>query len=218
VDVGGGKGHTSITLADANPRLKFIVQDLYVDSSLITPGLEARVSFMVHDFFQPQPIESADIYMFSLIMHNWSDVSVTKILRQTIPALKPGARILVLGRLLPEWGELKNFEMKEMLAVDVMMMTLMNAKQRSVQCFVSLFAAADPRLKFNRIYRGVGTWWESASSYGVAEIVYKNNFHPIPILSPLAYRIPLFGQTLPSSLFEQTPDLVISSFKIYLKP
>lgn len=62
---------------------------------------KSRIRFMVLDSFTEQPV-SADLYLFRYIFHNWPDQYAMKILRQLIPVLKPGARILVNDHLLPE--------------------------------------------------------------------------------------------------------------------
>ena len=107
VDVGGSEGKYSIALAQSFPELKFIIQDLpavvgAVNTKRPVPlGLEDRVSFMAHDMFTEQPV-SADVYIFRFVFHDWPDAYVVKILRQLIPALKPGARIIINDSILPE--------------------------------------------------------------------------------------------------------------------
>ena len=56
---------------------------------------------MAHDFFNDQPV-IADVYLFRNIFHTWADSQVVKILKATIPALRPGARIVVNDYLVPE--------------------------------------------------------------------------------------------------------------------
>lgn len=56
---------------------------------------------MAHETFTEQPV-SADVYMFRFVFYDWSDAYVVKILRQLIPALKPGARIIISDSNLPE--------------------------------------------------------------------------------------------------------------------
>lgn len=99
VDVGSGIGFTSFILAKAHEPLRFINQDL---ARMIT-GAEAgipeelrpHVSFMPYDFFTPQPVRDADVYLFRRIFHGWSDKYSVRILRSQVPALKKGARILI---------------------------------------------------------------------------------------------------------------------------
>lgn len=106
VDVGGSRGNISVALAQTHPHLNFIVQDLpdmIRDAQDGVPSDVAdRVSFMEHDFFAPQPVRGAEVYLFRNIFHNWSDMHVVKILRATIPALEPGARVVANDYLIPE--------------------------------------------------------------------------------------------------------------------
>ena len=106
VDVGGSRGNISVALAQSHPHLHFIVQDLpdmirgAVDA--VPADVAGRVEFMPHDFFLPQPVKAADVYLFRNIFHNWSDAHVARILRATIPALKAGARVVANDYLIPE--------------------------------------------------------------------------------------------------------------------
>jgi hypothetical protein len=59
---------------------------------------------MQHDFFTPQPVKDADIYLYRWIFHNWDDEKSISILRNLIPALKKGAMILVNDGCLPVSG------------------------------------------------------------------------------------------------------------------
>jgi hypothetical protein len=54
---------------------------------------------MQHDFFTPQPVKDADIYLYRWIFHNWDDEKSISILRNLIPALKKGAMIQVEGMM-----------------------------------------------------------------------------------------------------------------------
>jgi len=62
---------------------------------------------MVHDFFTPQPVKYADVYLYRWIFHNWSDAKCIEILQNAVPALKPGARILVNDGCLPQPGSVR---------------------------------------------------------------------------------------------------------------
>lgn len=71
VDVGGGRGHDFNALATKYPDrdMKLIIQDL---ERVIADGdqqrsrsgekLDTRISFLAHDFFEPQPIHGASVY------------------------------------------------------------------------------------------------------------------------------------------------------------
>lgn len=51
---------------------------------------------MPHDFFDPQPIVGADVYIMRHICHNWSTENSAKIIRGIVPVLKAGSKILLV--------------------------------------------------------------------------------------------------------------------------
>lgn len=58
---------------------------------------------MAHDFFRPQPIKGARIYLLLAVLHNWEDAECRIILRNLAEAMKPGySRLLISGMLVPE--------------------------------------------------------------------------------------------------------------------
>lgn len=71
-------------------------------SHRVPTELSSRVTFMAHDFMTEQPVKGADAYLFRWVFHNWSDIYCLTILRNLIPALKHGARIIVQDNCLPE--------------------------------------------------------------------------------------------------------------------
>jgi len=58
------------------------------------------------DILTPQPIVGADVYYLRNIFHNWSDQYCIKILRNLIPALQPGASIVINDVVIPKPGTL----------------------------------------------------------------------------------------------------------------
>lgn len=75
------------------------------------PGtLTGRVKFMAHDFFTEQPVQGADVYFFRWIFHNWSDKYSVRILRNLIPALKIGAKIVINDNVLPAPGVMSRWQ------------------------------------------------------------------------------------------------------------
>lgn len=108
VDVGGSTGHVSIQIARSNPEWKFIVQDLPETVTLaktqVPEDVRDRISFEVHDFWTEQPVRGADVYFFKTIFHDWSDTYSAKILRELIPALRAGARIIIADVCIPPRG------------------------------------------------------------------------------------------------------------------
>lgn len=115
VDVGGGTGHVTMELVRHFPNLSVIVQDMenmVEEANTIIPAeLKDRFKFMVQDMFAPQSVE-ADVYFFRWIFHNWSEKYCTSILKALIPALKPGARIIINETCMPEPGGISHWREK----------------------------------------------------------------------------------------------------------
>lgn len=112
--IGGSRGTVVTAIARKYPSLSFVVQDLepVVESGRknIPPDVAERVQFMAHDFLTPQPVKNADVYYLRWILHNWPDKYCIIILRNLIPALKPGARIVVNDNVLPTPGGMSNWK------------------------------------------------------------------------------------------------------------
>lgn len=96
VDVGGGRGKFVSTIRNSWPALRgrIVVQDLpkEIEGREPAEGIEA----MAYDFFTPQPIRGAQIYLFVHIFHDWSDECCRQILANNTLAMTPGVSKLVI--------------------------------------------------------------------------------------------------------------------------
>lgn len=100
VDEGGSRGPVSASLAQNLPSLHFVVQDLSATTAEIGPAtayrlpenVKEKVTLTEHDFFEPQPVHEADVYLFRFVFHNWSDEYCLKILRALVPRHGPGGK------------------------------------------------------------------------------------------------------------------------------
>jgi SAM-dependent methyltransferase len=105
VDVGGGLGHVSRVLANHNLAVSCIVQDspdvVLQGQDDLPQALHGRITFQAHDFFLEQPVKGADVYLLRLVLHDWSDKYCHKIITALIPALKPGAKVVINDRVIP---------------------------------------------------------------------------------------------------------------------
>jgi hypothetical protein len=105
IDIGGSHGHAMVAIAEKFPSLRFIVQDLPATIAARRPIPEKYndyISFVEHDFFTPQPIKNANVYLFRWIFHNWADIHCIRILKNLIPALGPNSKVVVSEICLPE--------------------------------------------------------------------------------------------------------------------
>ncbi|EON68389.1 hypothetical protein W97_07647 [Coniosporium apollinis CBS 100218] len=161
VDVGGSIGHASIAIAEKATGLRFIVQDLpeiVAQGEASLPGsMKARISFMAHDFFTPQPVKCADVYLLRFILHDYPDRYAVKILENLVPALKDGARLIVMDGVLPEPNTLPKSEERIIRIMDMEMMTTFNAREREIEDWRALFTKSDPRLKLRNVVKPSGS-------------------------------------------------------------
>lgn len=146
--VGGSQGHVSLALAEAYPLLSFVVQDKAGQRTAEVIGqvpdhLASRVRLTVHDCFDPQP-EVADVYFFRHVLHAFSDKYAVAALKAIVPAMRPGARVIINDYVLPTPGTLSNSDEKSVRIMDMLMRTVCNAREREVDDWKSLFEQAHP--------------------------------------------------------------------------
>ncbi|KAK2037228.1 O-methyltransferase [Colletotrichum somersetense] len=171
VDVGGSAGNDAFNLARNFPDLRFVVEDMPKVKPIFEENLPAeladRVSYVEHDLLQPQPVE-ADIYIVKLIMHDYPEAVASQILRNLVPKLRPGNRVLVIEYIGKfdecATGEKKKGEEEKMAdpplprsvqqmgtATDLRMMALFNAKERPVEAYRSIIKNADERFEVIKV-------------------------------------------------------------------
>ncbi|KAJ3819191.1 hypothetical protein F5880DRAFT_1137749 [Lentinula raphanica] len=122
VDVGGGIGSTSMLLAHAYsergdslsdediPGLKFVIQDREVVVDMGEKAWKAKfpdlvdsgiARFQVHDFFMPQPIKNAAVFLLRVVLHDWPDAFAQRILLRLREAARPDTKLLIADFVLP---------------------------------------------------------------------------------------------------------------------
>jgi len=175
VDVGGGQGGVSMALAKAHPNLNLVVQDLPGTAEegerLLPAALKGQVRFMGHDFFTEQPIKNADVYFFRFILHNWSDKYAEKILRNLIPAMKPGSKV-VIYEFLPDVVASTKWSDKQKRNLDMIQALGWNSLERTTPDWENLFAKADSRLRL------IGTRTPEGSMVSLIEAVFSGDLQP----------------------------------------
>ncbi|KAF7302711.1 hypothetical protein HMN09_00906000 [Mycena chlorophos] len=109
VDVGGGNGFSSMTIAQKHPKIKVVVQDLdqaiegaksLWKESFPTHVEKNLVEFQAHDFFKPQPVKDADVFFLRYIAHNWNDGLFVKILQNLRDVAKPSTKLIIVEKIL----------------------------------------------------------------------------------------------------------------------
>ncbi|CZR65817.1 related to sterigmatocystin 7-O-methyltransferase precursor [Phialocephala subalpina] len=148
VDVGGANGFASAAISKAFPDLKVVVQDIRMTEDTKVNYPDTNIEWMVHDYFTPQPVIGADVYFYRFVFHNLYDDKAIDVLRAAIPALKPGARILINDECLPEPGKVRWRNERAARNMDLVMLASMSGREREASDWESLFKKADERYKF----------------------------------------------------------------------
>ena len=151
-------------------------------------AIRNRIKTFPHNFFHPQPIRNANVYLMRMVLHNHTDDESVEILSNLVPALKssPSARLLIMDTVLPNPGSVGAVDEALMRYRDLTMMQVFNTKERELGEFEELFEKAssagngngngnggEGRLVLKKMGRAVGSAlsmmevaWESSLTNG----------------------------------------------------
>lgn len=107
-----------------------------------------RVRYMVHDFLTEQPVRGADVYFLRAILHNWSDKYAVRILRNIIPALKPGSKIVINDVVIPEPDKVPKQQESALRGGVINMHVMFNSSDRELNEWARIFEEASPGFLF----------------------------------------------------------------------
>ena len=141
VDVGGGHGILIAGILQANPHLQGILFDqpsvvAGAGRTLEEAGVADRCECVGGDFFRAVP-PGGDVYVLRSILHDWDDMPATTILTNCERAMAEGGKVLVMESVV-DAGE-KSVAAK---MLDVQMLVMTGGRERTVEEFEELFAAA----------------------------------------------------------------------------
>ncbi len=139
-DIGGADGSLLTKLLADDPTRRGIVFDrpdvIPAAAKLLEErDLADRVEAVGGDFFTSVP--NADVYLLSAILHNWDDAACARILHSIAAAASPGARLVVLGLILPVGDEPHPAKM-----TDLTMLGLLTGRERTAAEHEALLASA----------------------------------------------------------------------------
>jgi hypothetical protein len=133
-----------------------------------------NVSFQPHNYFDRQPVEGADVYYMRHTIHSNPEKEAITVLSAIVPALKPGARILVSEYLAPGDKDVASFakldfkpmrydfstplqqengELTNTRQMDIMALALCNSGERTKEEYARLFLEASPKLVLKNTYQ-----------------------------------------------------------------
>ncbi|KAL8685081.1 MAG: hypothetical protein Q9218_007987 [Villophora microphyllina] len=168
VDVGGGHGAESTYIARRTKEVRFLVQALphvvivakNEQLAAEDEGLTRRIEFQTHNFLTPQPMEEKpDAFLLRWILHDWPEEYCVRILRNLIPALKRGAKILIYEYVFGDKPVKKTTEKTglwvslpldkaphlQVRQLDLIMAACFNGQERDQTGYRRLLSTADER-------------------------------------------------------------------------
>ncbi|KAK6956708.1 hypothetical protein Daesc_001987 [Daldinia eschscholtzii] len=170
IDIGGGTGGAARAIATNTQHLQLVVQDLpgpvTKGAELLPPTLGSRIVFEAHDFFEAQPRQGVDAFFLRYILHNWSDKNAVRILKALVPGMKHGTRVLINEYVLPDGPETR-YTQKFHRNLDILMLTVWNAKERTETMWKEIIEAVDPKLRFK------GSRPIEGSTFSIVEAVWE---------------------------------------------
>ncbi len=106
MDVGGGVGELMRAVLKKYPSIRGVVFDLphcaeRAGQNLAAAGVAQRAEFIGGNFFEAVPA-GADAIVLKNVIHDWSDERCALVLQNCYRALKPGCRLTVIDRVVPE--------------------------------------------------------------------------------------------------------------------
>jgi len=145
VDVGGARGDLLLTILHASPHARGTVFDLphvadVARQAITAQGYAGRCEALGGDFFQAVP-PGGDVYILKLILHDWPDTAVVRIMHNCRAAMPPDGTLLVIEMVLPDDPQLSLAHMS-----DLNMLVMTGGQERTAREYGALLARAGFRL------------------------------------------------------------------------
>ncbi|MFI9271994.1 methyltransferase [Kitasatospora sp. NPDC052896] len=141
VDIAGGNGELLGRVLNHAPHLRGVLLERahVLDRArrhLTEAGCADRCELAAGDFTRDVPT-GGDVYLLSRVLHDWDDARCLAILRHCASSIRPGARLLLVERLLPSDG-------RPALAVawDLHMLCNVGGRERTAEHYRQLLDAA----------------------------------------------------------------------------
>jgi SAM-dependent methyltransferase len=140
VDLGGADGAVLARILRETPDAIGVVFDLPHVLAAAEPTIKGydlgeRLTHTPGDFFEAVP-EAADTYLFSMVLHDWDDAELARILGNVRRAARPGSRVVAFELVLPADGGPHMAQM-----IDLTMLAMLTGRERTAEEFRALFEA-----------------------------------------------------------------------------
>ena len=142
-DIGGGRGHLLRAILAENPSITGVLFDQPHVVSQVQPS--ERLTPQGGNFFA-DTLPACELYLLMEVIHDWDDDHARQILSRVRASAPPGARVLLIERLIPD-NDVPSFPR----TLDLWML-MISGKQRSLDEYAALLAATGFRFT-----RAIGT-------------------------------------------------------------
>ncbi|KAK8096995.1 hypothetical protein PG999_012939 [Apiospora kogelbergensis] len=158
VNVGGSRGAVAMDLAKHFEKTKFLVQDgpMMIKGAEVPEELKGRVDFMEHELFAPQTVQ-ANVYFFRMTLRNWNDKNAVNLLKAQVPALRSGTKLLIQDKCMTPPNTVPISEERVQRAIDMSLKTFFNSRDRYLDDWKALLAAADERFVLHKVVQVEGS-------------------------------------------------------------
>ena len=133
------------------------IQNARAQAESLPADVSGRIEFFEHDFFAPQPVKDADVYLLRMIIHDWADADAVRLLKELTEVMKEGSRIVIMDMVLPLPGTSSQTLEAALRQKDLMMRQVLNAKEREVEDWQALIRSVDEGLQIVAIRRCEGS-------------------------------------------------------------
>lgn len=96
------------------------------------------VVLQAHDFFSPQPVKDAALFLLRLVIHDWADEEALAILRPLAEAATSETRLLLVEQAYEPLQPDPLVHNSMPYLVDLEMMAVLNAQERTREQYVEL--------------------------------------------------------------------------------
>ena len=141
VDLGGADGTLLAHLLQRQPdAIGFVFDQPHVlaeaEATIKGFGLGERLTAVAGDFFAAVP-GGADLYVTAMVLHDWDDDAVVRLLGRIREAAEPGAAVRCVEFVLPDGDEPHMAKM-----IDLTMLGMLRGRERRADEFAALFTRA----------------------------------------------------------------------------
>ncbi|KAF2809937.1 o-methyltransferas-like protein [Mytilinidion resinicola] len=142
VDVGGGRGQVLMSVQKEAPAgfgAKMILQDRPDVLAAIAQEDIPNIEKMEHDFFTPQPVKGAHIYLLRRILHDFYEPVCIEIVKNIASAMDSDSRLVIGDFVVPDKTHLGDDSMVYWMDFLMMMLT---GKEKTRKEFERILDAA----------------------------------------------------------------------------